>query len=98
MCQDDPAISQIDFPADIFGKLDGNQLIFSKRYPKTVLQDNFGKFVKADEAQPDVIYQAKLGNNSKILGTWRIERTFRKLNGMLVEIGPITGVWWMDRL
>jgi hypothetical protein len=98
MCQDDPAISQIDFPADIFGKFDGDQLIFSKRYPKTVLQDNFGKLVTVDEAQPDIIYQARLGSSDRILGTWRMERTFRKLDGKVVEIGPITGVWWMVRL
>jgi hypothetical protein len=98
MCQDDPSISQIDFPADIYGKLDNGDLVFNKRYPKTIFRDNLGNIVKADEPQPDIIYQAKIPTSGKIFGTWRVERTFRKIGEMVIEIGPVTGVWWMIRL
>jgi hypothetical protein len=45
----------------------------------------------------DVIYQAKISNSEKILGTWRLERTYAKLRGKVRQIGPISGVWWMSR-
>ncbi len=98
MCQDDPSISQIDFAADIFGKLESTELVFTKRYSKTVFRDSFGKLVTVDQPQPDVIYQAKLSATGKILGTWKLERTFRKVNDKVMQIGPISGVWWMERL
>ena len=98
MCQDSPEVSQIDFPADIYGKWEEDQLTFSKRYPKTLFRDGSGKLMSVNEPHPDIIYQAKIGNSDKLLGTWRIEKTFRKLEGKVVEIGSITGVWWMVRL
>jgi hypothetical protein len=98
MCQDDPTISKIDFPASIYGKFEGDQLIFNKSYPKTIFQDNFGKVGSDDQPQPDVIYHAKLSDKAKIFGSWRMERTFRKLGDRVMEFGPMDGVWWMERL
>ena len=97
ICQDDPSISQIHFAADVFGRLESTGLIFTKRYPKTILHDIFGKLVTIDQPQPDVIYQAKIKTTGRILGTWKVERTFRKLNDKLMQIGPISGIWWMER-
>jgi hypothetical protein len=97
MCQDDPSISQIHFAADIFGRLESTELTFTKRYPKTTFQDDSEKLVTFDQPQPDVIYQAKISTTGRILGTWKIEMTFRKLNDKVMQIGPVSGVWWMER-
>jgi hypothetical protein len=97
MCQDDPTISHLDFPAEVYGNLNGNELIFTKRYPKAAFQDEFGRLVTDAQVKVDVIYQAKISNSEKILGTWRLERTYAKLRGKVRQIGPISGVWWMSR-
>jgi hypothetical protein len=98
MCQDDPSISKMEFAAEIYGRLNGRDLIFSKRYPKTVFVDSFGSVVTLEQPQPDVIYQARISSPGKVFGTWKVEKTFRKINEKVMEIGPVTGVWWMERL
>jgi hypothetical protein len=97
ICQDDPVITQIDFHADVFGKLEGKELIFTKMYPKAIFQDNFGNRTIIDQPHPDILYQGQVSNKRRILGTWKIEKTFRKDGNRVIEIGPITGVWWMER-
>jgi hypothetical protein len=97
MCQDDPAITQIDFHADIFGKLEGNELTFNKMYPKAILRDKLGQRTIIDQPHPDILYQGQIPNKRRILGTWKIERTFRKVGDNVIDIGSITGVWWMER-
>lgn len=98
ICLDDPAISQIDFHADVFGKVEGEELFFTKMYPKAILRDKLGQRTIIDQPHPDVLYHAQISTNGKIIGTWKIERTFRKIGDNVIDIGPITGAWWMERL
>jgi hypothetical protein len=97
MCQDDPTASHIDFPAEVFGSLHNSRLIFNKQYSKTLLWDNFGVASTIDEPLPDIIYEAKIPDSGKILGTWKMEKTFRKINEKVMELGPMNGIWWMER-
>src|SRR5687768_1021251 len=66
MCQDDPTISKIDFPADIFGSLNDSGLIFCKRYPHILLDDTFGNLIKVNEPSPDIIFEAKIPDSGKV--------------------------------
>jgi hypothetical protein len=99
MCQDDPLISKIDLPANVYGKMRNGEIAFTKKYSKTLMQDNFGSIIKLDDPNPDLVYNAKVSNDhNKLFGSWKMERTFRKINDHIIEFGPYTGVWWMNRM
>jgi hypothetical protein len=98
MCQDDPTKGSIDFPAEIYGEITHDEIVFTKKYSKTVFIDHYGNLIKSDQPHPDIIYQTKISGNGKIFGTWKVERTFVKINEKVMQLGPVSGVWWMDRL
>lgn len=98
-CMEDPAVSRITIPAAVYGRTkEEKELLFCKKYPKTFMNDALGKLVVIDEPHPDVLYEGKLSDNGQFFGTWHVARTFRKLNGTVLEIRYISGVWWMKRL
>jgi hypothetical protein len=97
ICQDAPEVSGIDFPAIVYGTIKGDELVFVKKYPKTLVVDN-GKLILGDEPHPDIIYRARIASDTRLYGTWQIDPTFRSLQGRVVEIPKITGQWWMERL
>ncbi len=97
ICQDDPESSKIDFPANIYGTARDYELFFVKKYPKTLILDNNGGLTFGDEPHPDIIYRARITSDQRLLGTWQIERTFRKVNGRVTEIPKLGGHWWVER-
>src|SRR5690349_929917 len=56
ICQDDPAISKIPFPADIYGAMRNNEIFFVKRYPKTLIFGASGNLIIGEGPHPDIIY------------------------------------------
>jgi hypothetical protein len=98
VCQDDPTISQIDFPAEIFGSLNGSEMMFTKKYLKTMFYDRSYSLVKVDQPHPEIHYEAKIADSQKIFGKWKTERTFRKIEGKIVEFVAMNGIWWMMKV
>jgi hypothetical protein len=97
ICQDDPEVSKIDIPAKVYGRVRGTELVFVKKYPKTLISDN-GKMIMGDVPHPDIIYSARITNDTRLQGTWVMELTFRSVHGHVVEIPKISGQWWIERL
>ena len=97
ICQDDPELSRIDIPANIYGTVRDYELFFVKKYSKTLIHDNNGDLIVGDEPHPDIIYRAKITSQQRLSGTWQIERMFRKVNGRVTEIPKVGGHWWIER-
>ena len=97
ICQDDPELSKIELPANIYGTVRDYEVFFVKKFPKTLILESSGELTIGDEPHPDIIYRAKITNEQVLSGTWQIERTFRKVNGRVTEIPKIGGHWRAER-
>jgi len=96
--QDDSTINAITMPANVYGLAKDNELFFVKLYPKTFGYDEGGNLFVGDEAHPEIFYTGMLWKDGIFHGTWRIERTFRKVNGRLYEILAGSGMWWIKKV
>jgi hypothetical protein len=97
MCQDDPEIGLISLSAVIYGMVKPNGIFFTKKYSKTMTMDAGGNVIIGEESHPDIMYECSWSESDRFFGTWRAERTFRKVNEKVIEMLPIHGAWWIER-
>jgi hypothetical protein len=95
--QDESAKSNITIAANIYGLVTDQELFFVKLYPKTFGYDELGNFFVGDEPHPEIFYKGLLWKDDILHGTWKIGRTFRKVNGRLYEISDGSGLWWIKK-
>ncbi|HEY9047211.1 MAG TPA: hypothetical protein VIN08_15000 [Ohtaekwangia sp.] len=96
--QDDTTISDITVPGNVYGVLKETELFFVKLYPRTYGYAHDRSFFVGDEPHPEIHYTGRFWKEDIFEGTWRIERTFRKVNGRLCEIAESSGLWWIKRI
>lgn len=96
ICQDDPVITKIEHHATIFGSLDFEEVYFVKQYPNLFVRMATG-IQSYDTTHPEIYYRGKF-KDDVFSGSWTMNGTFRKINGTLVELTAMNGLWWMKKV
>jgi hypothetical protein len=96
ICQDDPVITKIEQHASIFGSLDLEGIYFVKQYPKLFVQMPTG-IQPYDSTHPEIYYVGQF-KDDVFSGTWKMNSTFRKINGKLAQLKAMNGLWWMRKV
>jgi hypothetical protein len=96
-CKESPLIKDQALIALIYGKVRINEIFFTKRYPFTFGFDQDGKFISGKEPHPEIYFTGVYSDKKQFYGSWRMEPTFRKIDGHLCEILPSFGFWWMKK-
>jgi hypothetical protein len=96
-CKEPPLIKDQELISSVYGKLRVKEIFFTKRYPFTFGFDQSGKFISGREPHPEIYFTGSYNDKKQFYGSWRMEPTFRKIEGHLCEILPSFGFWWMKK-